>query len=194
MQARARAQAPAGIRWELGDIATWQPAAPVDLVYSNAALHWLDDHERLFPHLLDQLAPGGVLAVQMPLSWALPSHRILRELLATDDSLAAIPAPLRGRYQRPPVHAPEVYHRWLAARVTRLDIWTTEYLHVLEGPDPVLAWVQGSALRPILAALGEADKARFLARYGQRLADAYPAQDDGKTLFPFPRLFVVATV
>jgi trans-aconitate 2-methyltransferase len=195
MLARAQAQGEAGrIRWELGDIGAWQPAAPVDLVYSNAALHWLDDHERLLPHLLDQLAPGGVLAVQMPLSWQIPSHRILRELLATEESLAAVPAALRERYARPPVHAPETYHGWLAPRVARLDIWTTEYLHVLEGPDPVLAWVQGSALRPILAALGEAEKARFLAAYGQRLAQAYPARDGGKTLFPFPRLFLVATV
>jgi trans-aconitate 2-methyltransferase len=195
MLARAHGRGEAGsIRWQRGDIAAWRPAAPVDLVYSNAALHWLDDHERLLPHLLEQLAPGGVLAVQMPLSWPIPSHRILRELLAGDASLAAVPAALRERYARPPVHAPETYHRWLAPRVARLDIWTTEYLHVLEGQDPVLAWVQGSALRPILAVLDEADRTRFLTVYGQRLAEAYPAQGDGKTLFPFPRLFLVATV
>ena len=194
MLARARQHPQAGrVRWQLGDVAAWRPAAPVDLVYSNAALHWLDDHERLLPHLLALLAPGGVLAVQMPLSWQIPSHRILRELLAGDESLAAVPAALRERYARPPVHAPETYHRWLAPRVARLDIWTTEYLHVLEGADPVLAWVQGSALRPILAVLDEPARARFLAVYGQRLAEAYPAEGDGKTLFPFPRLFLVAT-
>lgn len=195
MLARARVHPDAGrIRWQLGDIAAWRPAAPVDLVFSNAALHWLDDHERLLPHLLDQLAPGGVLAVQMPLSWAQPSHRILRELLADHDSLGAVPAALRERYARPPVHAPATYHGWLAPRVARLDIWTTEYLHVLEGPDPVLAWVQGSVLRPVLAALDPAPKARFLAIYGQRLAEAYPRRADGTTLLPFTRLFLVATV
>jgi trans-aconitate 2-methyltransferase len=195
MLARARQQGPSQrIRWELRDIGAWHAPVPMNLVFSNAALHWLDEHERLFPHLLDQLAPGGVLAVQMPLSWSIPSHRILRELLATHDSLAAVPAALRERYERPPVHAPETYHRWLAPRVAHLDIWTTEYLHVLEGPDPVLAWVQGSALRPILAALGEAEKARFLAAYGQRLAEAYPPGADGKTLLPFPRLFLIAQV
>jgi trans-aconitate 2-methyltransferase len=194
MLARARAHAQAGrIRWQLGDIASWRPDAPVDLVYSNAALHWLDDHERLLPHLLDQLAPGGVLAVQMPLSWSIPSHRILRELLAQHDSLARVPDALRERYMRPPVHTPETYHRWLAPRVTRLDIWTTEYLHALTVPDPVLAWVKGSALRPILHELDAADTARFLAAYGERLAAAYPALPDGTTLFPFPRLFLVAT-
>jgi trans-aconitate 2-methyltransferase len=195
MLARARAHAQAGrIRWELGDIAAWRPDTPVDLVYSNAALHWLDDHERLLAHLLAQLAPGGVLAVQMPLSWSLPSHHLLRELLAGHDSLTRVPAALRERYLRPPVHAPETYHRWLAPRAARLDIWTTEYLHALTGPDPVLAWVKGSTLRPILNALDPAGAARFLAAYGERLAAAYPALPDGTTLFPFPRLFLVATV
>lgn len=195
MLAAARAHAQSGrIRWQLGDIAAFRPDTPVDLVYSNAALHWLDDHERLLPHLLDQLAPGGVLAVQMPLSWSLPSHQILRELLAGHDSLARLPAALRERYMRPPVHAPEIYHGWLAPRAARLDIWATEYLHALTGPDPVLAWVKGSALRPILGALDAADTTRFLAAYGERLAAAYPALPDGTTLFPFRRLFLIATV
>jgi trans-aconitate 2-methyltransferase len=196
MLARAREAVSANsLRWQHCDIAAWSPPAPVDLIYSNAALHWLGDHERLFPRLLGLLAPGGVLAVQMPLSWRIPSHRILRELLAHGDDGAPIgPAALRESYAQPPVHPPETYHGWLAAHARRIDIWTTEYLHVLEGPDPVLAWVKGTVLRPVLATLEEADKARFLARYAERLRAAYPALADGKTLFPFPRLFLVATV
>ena len=196
MLARAReAVSMSSLRWQHCDIASWRPAAPVDLIYSNAALHWLGDHERLFTHLLGQLAPGGVLAVQMPLSWPSPSHRILREILAQGVDGTPIGSPeLRAGYAQPPVHAPATYHRWLAPRTRRLDIWTTEYLHVLEGPDPVLGWVKGTVLRPLLATLDDADKARFLALYAERLRAAYPAMDDGKTLFPFPRLFLVAMV
>jgi trans-aconitate 2-methyltransferase len=196
MLARAREAVSMGsLRWQRCDIAGWRPAAPVDLIYSNAALHWLGDHEQLLAHLLGQLAPGGVLAVQMPLSWAIPSHRILRETLAQGDDGTPIGSPeLRAGYAQPPVHPPATYHRWLAPRTRRLDIWTTEYLHVLEGPDPVLAWVKGTILRPLLAALDPADKARFLALYAERLRAAYPAMENGKTLFPFPRLFLVAMV
>lgn len=196
MLARAReAVSMSSLRWQHCDIAAWRPAAPVDLIYSNAALHWLGDHEQLFTHLLGQLAPGGVLAVQMPLSWPIPSHRILREILEQGDAGAPIGSPeLRAGYAHPPVHPPGTYHRWLAPLTRRLDIWTTEYLHVLEGPDPVLGWVKGTYLRPLLAALDEADKARFLALYAERLRAAYPAMEDGKTLFPFPRLFLVAMV
>lgn len=196
MLARAREAVNQGsLRWQHCDIAAWQPPAPVDLIYSNAALHWLGNHEQLFTHLLDQLAPGGVLAVQMPLSWAIPSHRILREVLAQGDEGGPIgPATLREGYAQAPVHPPATYHRWLAPRTRRLDIWTTEYLHVLEGPDPVLSWVKGTVLRPVLAALDEDEKARFLAIYAERLRGAYPALEDGRTLFPFPRLFLIAVV
>jgi len=188
----------ARVEWQQSDIADWAPVpgeAP-DLIFSNAALHWLPDHEQRFPRLLGFLAPGGCLAVQMPMSWALPSHRLIRETLAeggVGGTPLASPA-LREQVARRPVGAAADYHALLAPRCRSLDIWETVYLQTLYGEDPVLEWVQGSALRPVLAGLEPGERRRFLEVYSERLRVAYPARADGGVLFPFPRLFIVACV
>lgn len=189
MLRRAAAEAP-GITWQQADLATWRPPRPADVIYSNAALHWLDDHARLFPELLAALAPGGVLAVQVPRNFAAPSHALIAE--------AARSGPWRARLEpllRPaPVAEPGFYFDLLAPRAASVDIWETEYLHVLEGADPVVEWVKGTWLRPLLDALEEPDRGRFAARYAELVARAYPRRPDGRTLFPFRRLFIIATV
>lgn len=187
MLAKAAATAPA-IAWQQADLATWSPARPVDLVYSNAALHWLGGHDRLFPALLAGLASGGVLAVQMPRNFGAPSHTAISE--------AALSGPWRARLEpllRPaPVADPDFYYGVLAPHVAALDIWETEYLQVLEGADPVKEWTKGTWLKPLLDALEEPARGQFEARYAERVARAYPRRADGHTLFPFRRLFIVA--
>jgi trans-aconitate 2-methyltransferase len=186
----AKAAAIPGIDWQRADLAAWRPPRPVDLIYSNAALHWLGDHERLFPSLLGMLAPGGVLAVQMPRNFAAPTHRLVAE--------AARSGPWRERLEpllRPaPVAEPAFYYDLLAPRAAALDIWETEYLHVLEGDDPVKEWVKGSWLAQFLEALDEPERSGFEARYAALVAEAYPRRPDGRTLLPFRRLFIVASV
>lgn len=185
MLAKARAAFPA-IDWIAGDIGDWRPAAPVDLIFTNAALHWVADHARLFPRLIGALAPGGVLACQMPRNAAAPSHRLMREVAADPRWAGRIDLPVE------PVAAPEDYWDLLAPIAGDLDIWQTEYLQALNGDDPVLDWVRSTALRPVLAVLRDAALAAFLADYRARLAEAYPRRTGGVTLFPFNRLFVVA--
>ncbi len=170
------------------DLGAWEALRPADLVFSNAALHWLDDHAGLFPRLVSMLAPGGGLAVQMPHNHGAPSHTCMTE--------AAEAGPWRDRLHpllRPsPVAAPAFYYDLLAPRSRAFDIWETEYLHVLEGDNPVVEWTRGTALRPLIAALEGAEREAFLAEYAQRVARAYPRRSDGRTLFPFRRLFFVA--
>lgn len=175
-------------RWREADIAGWAPEAPCDVLYSNAALQWLPDHAALFPRLLGLLAPGGVLAVQMPRNFAAPSHALL-QAVAQDGPWAER---LAGRLLRGPL-APEAYYDLLAPRAAALDIWQCEYLQVLDGDDPVLRWTRATALRPVLALLDAAEQTRFEADYAARLRAAYPERADGRTLFPFRRLFIVAT-
>jgi trans-aconitate 2-methyltransferase len=181
------------IEWRRGDIAELDFSPRPDLLFSNAALHWLPRHRRVFPHLLRQLRPGGILAVQMPLSWAQPSHSLIRETVARGGPLgASLGSPdLRRRLHRTHVLAPEDYVRLLGAEAT-VDVWATEYVHVLEGEEPVFEWVATTALRPVLAALDDLETERFLRRYRMALLEAYPPEPDGRTLFPFRRLFVVA--
>jgi len=195
MLADARAT-PSRIQWRQGDAATWCAATPVDLIYCNAVLHWLPDHDRLLPGLMASLAPDGALAIQMPMSWDLPSHRLIRDVLATGGP-GGRPlggAELRAELARSPVARPDDYYAMLAPRSRTVDIWQTEYLQVLAGDDPVLEWVKGAGLRPVLHHLDPESRERFLAAYRERLAAAYPRRRDGKTLYPFTRLFIVATV
>ena len=161
-------------------------------MYSNAALHWLPHHETLIPRVAGMVASGGVLAVQMPDNFRAPSHATVAELVWSDrwrDRLGdALPDT--------PVAEIENYFRWLSPHVANMDMWTTEYLQVLpagtEEEHPVAAWTKGTWLTPLLAVL-DADETRdFLAEYNAQLAMFYPALPDGRVLFPFRRLFIVA--
>lgn len=183
------AATPSPVRWIEADIWSWRPDQPPDLLFSNAALHWVDRHEELFPRLLGFLLPGGCLAVQMPLSHALPSHRLMQETLA---DLGQASEELQASLAREWILPTAGYYDLLAPRAERVEIWETEYLQVLEGSDPVLEWVKGTGLRPVLSALGDAEREIYLAEYSRRLRDAYPQKPSGKTLYPFRRLFLVA--
>jgi trans-aconitate 2-methyltransferase len=177
-----------GATWVEADVTTWAPDGAFDLIYSNAALHWVGDHEMLLPRLLGCLRPGGVLAVQMPRNFEAPSHTLLRATAESGPWADRLAEVLDWR----PVAAPDWYYDLLAPQAGVLDIWETVYLHVLEGDDPVLRWTRGTALRPIMQALDANDAAAFEAAYAGRLRAAYPRREDGRTLFPFRRLFIVA--
>lgn len=196
MLAEAEAAGPSAIRWVADDIATWSAPAPAALIYSNATLQWLDRHALLFPHLMAQLAPGGVLAVQMPRNFDSPSHVLMRAVAADGPWAArlALSSDDQATVLRPdPVAPPAAYYDLLAPLAKGgIDLWETEYLHILEGDDPVLEWVRGTALRPLLDALLPDERELYLRAYAARLREAYPRRPDGRTLFPFRRLFMIA--
>jgi len=174
-------------RWTLADIANWRPDTSQDVIFSNAALHWLDDHPALFKRLMGCISTGGVLAVQMPNNFAAPSHVLLKETVLESGSTR-----LKDLLRPDPVSPPETYHRLLAPYCTETDIWETAYLQVLTGDDAVFAWTSGTALVPFVSALEGAERDAFVAAYKSKLAQAYPPEPDGTTLFPFRRLFMVA--
>lgn len=186
MLAEARREFPA-MSWSQADIAAWRPAVPPEVIYSNAALHWVPAHETLFPSLLQMLHPGGVLAVQMPRHFESPSHLSLKELVLESKWRARLEPLLIA-----PVPSPEIYWQWLSPHASSLDVWETIYLQILDGKDPVVNFMRGTALRPFLTALPEKDAAQFVAAFAERMAVAYPPQPNGQTLFPFRRLFLVA--
>jgi trans-aconitate 2-methyltransferase len=189
MLAEAR-RAATDIAWEQSDIAVWNPPEKFDLVFSNAALHWLDDHSALFTRICGNVASGGVLAVQMPRNFGAPSHTLIHELACSPtwhDALA-------GLHRAQPVLAPAAYYELLAPKVRSLDIWEAEYLQILEGENPVAEWTKGTWLAPLLDALAPGRRAAFESEYRRLVAQAYPRQADGKTLFHFRRLFIVAAL
>ncbi len=188
MLARAR-ELPDDIDWVQADIANWSPTGPLDLVFSNAALHFVDDeHAHLLPKLLQSVTPGGVLAIQMPRNFGEPSHTLMYD--------AAREGPWRDRLtplmRPPPVAEPEHYYDILAPSASSLEIWETVYLQVLQGDDPIAEWTGATWGEPLLEALDDDERQAYEADYKRRLRAAYPRRSDGTTLFPFRRLFIIA--
>ncbi|GER23423.1 trans-aconitate 2-methyltransferase [Zafaria cholistanensis] len=199
MVAKARAahgpDAPAhrpNLAFEQADAGAWEPDARTDVVVTNAMLQWIPGHLELVGRWLDALAPGAWFAAQVPGNFGAPSHALLR-------GLAASPR-WAGRLGRTLHHAeavaePDEYLRLLLAHGFEADVWETTYQHVLEGTDPVLEWVRGAALRPVLDALDAQEAAAFEDQYGAALRTAYPAfpgpRGQALTVFPFRRIFLV---
>jgi trans-aconitate 2-methyltransferase len=184
----ARERLPAA-RFELSDIASWQPESPPDLIYANASLQWVPDHETLIPRLFAALAPGGVLAIQMPDNREEPTHRLMRDVAAEApwaepigdaDRLRTMLLPLAG------------YYDLLAAEAAQVDAWRTAYQHPMASAAAIVEWVRGTGLKPFVDRLTPDLQASYLAEYERRVDRAYPARTDGKRLLAFPRMFIVA--
>lgn len=187
MLAKARETAP-GCRFVQGDFSTWTPEMPPDLIYSNAALHWVTQHETLFPRLVSLLAAEGVLAVQMPAMHDAPLRALQNEIAAHGPWAPA----LRGTDFARGILTAGAYYDLLRPLVTRLDLWETTYLHVLQGNDAVVEWAAGSSLRPFLDRLPADLRGAYRAAYAEALRPHYPRRADGATLLPFRRQFILA--
>jgi trans-aconitate 2-methyltransferase len=180
-------------RFAVADVRDWRPDPDVDVVVSNAVLQWVPGHADLLPRWVAALAPGAWLAFQVPGNFDAPSHRAMRAV-AAEPAWRDLPADATGPREVPDAAA---YARLLTAAGCAVDAWETTYLHLLPADDPaaghpVLRWMEGTALRPVRAALRDgADWAAFRAALDDRLAAAYPVID-GLVYFPFRRIFVVA--
>ncbi|WP_373086891.1 methyltransferase domain-containing protein [Sneathiella sp.] len=175
------------IEWKQDDISNFEPTSKGNLIFSNAALQWLGHHELLFPKLLSQLRPGGILAVQMPNNFTAPSHQNLYDLAQSPEWIDKL-----GSLVRPaPVHNINWYFDLLSPLAAKVNIWETTYFQVLAGKDAVLQWTRGTALRPFLQVLKGPDIEAFESEYAKRLLEDYPQRQDGSTLYPFSRLFIV---
>ena len=174
-----------GLTFELGDIAEWAPSEPVDLIFSNAALHWIDDHDELFTRLTCALAPSGQLAVQVPANHDHPSHLVAERVAAEEPFHAA----LDGYVRRSPVLAPERYAQLLhrlgyRSQHVRLHV----YLHVLPEAGAVVDWVKGTLLTDYRRRLPDRVFEHFVARYSELLAAELP--DERPFPFSFKRVLL----
>ncbi|SCB10599.1 trans-aconitate 2-methyltransferase [Rhizobium multihospitium] len=180
----------ASCRFELADIASWKPAVSQDLLFANAVLQWLPDHETLLPTLMTFLRDGGTLAVQMPDNLNEPTHVGMRTAAADGrwvDRLRAADS------ERTTILSASDYWSILKPHAAKIDIWRTTYNHPLTALDGIVDWFKGSGLLPYLSRLSVEEQAEYLGIYKGLLADSYPVMPDGTVLLPFPRLFIVAS-
>jgi trans-aconitate 2-methyltransferase len=178
---------PGRLEFVRGDISAWTPPRALELIVSNAALQWVPNHEALIPRLAGLLEAGGWLAVQMPANFDAPSHTLLRELTSSSRWRGLLEGSAEARHSM----KTDWYVALLHDLGFRVNAWETTYQQILQGENPVLEWVKGTALRPVLAKLEGEDENEFLLEYGARLLEAYPPQTFG-TLLPFKRQFIVA--
>jgi trans-aconitate 2-methyltransferase len=184
----ARAAHPEG-EWEVADIDSWEPEGQFDVVFSNAALQWVHDHASLVVRLFGWVAPGGALAFQVP-SAAYAAVRSLIHEIAQDPIWAQS---MTGPLTVLTMESPAFYYAYLSPLARSLDVWETEYLHLMASHASIVDWISGTGLRPFLEALDtEPEREEFLRRLQERVKETYEANCDGSVLFPFRRLFVVA--
>jgi trans-aconitate 2-methyltransferase len=196
MLARARELDGDGrVEWVEAAAEDWDPTesgGSVDVLVTNATLQWVPSHLRLIPSWVAALAPGGTFAMQVPSNFDAPSHRLMREVAARHARADDL-RPGLARAQA--VAQPQTYAALLLDLTPDVDVWQTTYEHVLaaepDGPHPVLEWVRGTGLRPVLGVLDDKERDDFVADYEQELEAAYPRKAYG-VIFPFTRTFAVA--
>jgi trans-aconitate 2-methyltransferase len=193
----------ARLRFRHGDLREWQGDGPVDVLLTCATLQWVPGHLELFPRFVGALADGGCFAFQVPGNFDQPSHVLLHELATSARWSERLSAAVEAS---PRSHEPDEYLGALLSVGAVADVWETTYLHVLHGPDAVLQWIKGTGLRPVLSAFDQAEtngetradttseKEEFLSAYAAVLRAAYPMDDQGRTVFPFRRIFGVGRV
>ena len=175
--------------WLLDDIKSWRPSSQVDLIFSNAALHWIPDHAELISRLFGQVASGGALAFQIPSVTQSILHSLIHDTAnhpEWQDRMIAAKAVLTSE-------TAAFYYDVLGSKASSIDIWETEYFHVMADHDKVIDWLTSTRLRPFLDCLKtRAEQRKFLSNLHERLLLAFPQQKNGKILFPFRRLFLIA--
>ena len=181
-----------GVEASVGELETWAPKPDTDIVISNAALQWVPGHRELLVRWAGELAAGAWIAMQVPGNFDAPSHAAVHELASTPrwlNSLRDIPFRV-GKV----VDSAADYAAMLTDAGCAVDAWETTYVHELTGEHPVLDWITGTALTPVKGVLSEDDWQEFRRELIPILAATYPTRDDGRTFFPFRRVFVVARV
>lgn len=176
-----------GVSFATGDLSRWMPDRAPDLLFSNAAFHWVPGHLSVLERLSTTLSDGGVLAVQMPDNLMEPSHRLMQAAAEQGPWAGKLSAAQAARERLP---APETYYARLKPYFRRLDLWHSIYNHPVPGVDGIIAWLKTTGLKPFIDPLTEAERASYLAVYRDLLREAYPAQADGTVLLRFPRFFL----
>ncbi len=182
---KAKLNYPEG-NWQLADVLDLPGLNEYDIVFSNAALQWIPNHEKLIPYLLKLLKPKGIIAVQLPQNQLSILYKALNQIASeevfkeyTQDAQKIL------NYQ-----TGEYYYNLLHKKLENLYIWETTYYHIIRNHEDIVNWYQSTGMRPYLEALStESMKTEMIERLILKCKDGYDIQSDGRIIFPFKRLF-----
>lgn len=189
MLERARRDNP-GIEFKQLDASKedWKLNGRYDVVFSNACIQWVPDHEKLLPRMMGILNEGGKMAVQVPMNYDEPIHKIIGGISSSEK--------WRDKFPNPRVFytlTVEEYYDILSEISQDFALWVTTYHHRMKSHEDIIEWYKGTGLRPYLDVLGENDKAEFISEVFREIKKQYPVQKNGEIIFRFPRLFFIAT-
>lgn len=177
------------------DIESFSPDRKADCLFANASLHWLPNHETLFPKLFAWIAKEGMFGIQMPNNFHLPGHQaaihVLEKRTAWRPLLGYL---LYGKLSEPFYKLDNYYHTLAKAGVKEIQLWETTYFHEMETHQDIFDWLKGTALQSVLFAMDLSSKIEFQREYLNALAAKYPVQFNNKILFPFHRIFLLGRV
>lgn len=174
--------------WTTADMNFWVPSEPLSLIFSNAAIQWLDHHDYHLVRWMNSIESGGAFAFQIPSS----NYALVRTIIHQISHAAKWTERLERARTSLTMHAPSFYYDVLAPFSCTVELWETEYFHVLPNHAAIIEWMKGTGLRPFLNPLNETEQNEFLAELLHQVEMGYPNQLDGSVLFPFRRMFVIA--
>ncbi len=178
-----------GQEWKIADAAKFNPGEKYDIVFSNATIQWISNHEKLIAGFMDLVGEQGALAIQIPLY----QHMPISGLIERTASMGKWKLETRGCGELLTFHERGFYYDLLAKRCSSLNMWETSYVHVMNDHNDILEMVKSTGMKPYLEAIeSENDRHDFGKEVLREIERAYPAQRDGRVLFPFERLFFVA--
>ncbi|KAH4961194.1 hypothetical protein HBI54_040870 [Parastagonospora nodorum] len=205
MLKKARADMP-DTEFVQGDVTTFTPSTQPDLLFSNAVFHWLRADTRIptLVRLFQTLAPGGVLAIQVPDNYMEPSHVAMRTAAGMHSqpwSPYLLPffqerekgSLWKDRPQLDPIESKRAYYDALVPIAGEVNMWKTTYSHILNDAKAIVEWVKGTGLQPFLNLIKDEEaKVAYLLKYEELLTKSYPTLTDGKVMLDYPRFFIVA--
>jgi trans-aconitate 2-methyltransferase len=183
---KARTSYPNNI-WIVADASNFTSDKKYDVVFSNAAIQWIPNHEDLFKRLFQLTNNGGVLAIQVPRFNEMPLSKAIQKVVCKEKWKEAI----KGCSEFQTYHDDKYYYDLICSDYKSVDLWQTDYIHILESQYSIIEWIRSTGMKPYLDCLKDEEKPLFENEVLVEIKHDYPIQNDGKVLFPFKRLFMI---
>jgi trans-aconitate 2-methyltransferase len=175
--------------WRLVNVGTNEIKGKYDIVFSNATIQWIPDHYQLLEKFRNILTNNGLIAVQLPLFWDMPIGKAILRVAASDRWFSLT----EGVSDLFTIHDYSYYYDRLSELFKSVEIWETDYFHILNSQLSILEMIRSAGLRPYLERLeADTDRKDFEETVLKEIVKDYPLQKNGKVLFPFKRLFFIA--